>query len=107
MTKPKAKVKKTEAEKPIVPLKKWDSRSDIPLSDIGIGDEIESMHHGTGVVANFIGGTHPIQIKFAGDRMMTYTKDGKYFDSDSKFFEKDPALKIIKKAEENKKEGEI
>ena len=92
MTKPKAKpaVEKAEPKKPTVPLKEWDSASDYPLDAIEVDDEVESKYHGKGIVKNFIGGTHPIQ-------MLTYSRNGKYFDDDSAFADKKPAIKIINK----------
>ena len=103
MTKPKAKpkakpsVEKAEPKKPTVPLKEWDHRSEYPLGEIGIGDEVESMHHGIGVMSNHIGGMFPLQITFTGGRLMSYSKTGKYFPDDSEFAEKNPILKITKK----------
>ena len=102
MTKPKAKpkakpsVEKAEPKKPTVPLKEWDSASDYPLDAIEVDDEVESKYHGKGIVKNFIGGTHPIQIDFGG-RLLTYSRNGKYFDDDSAFADKKPAIKIINK----------
>ena len=96
MTKAKVKIKKAEPKKPPVPLKEWNRVSKFPLSEIGIGDEVESKYHGAGVVKDFIGGNFPVQIDFDG-RLFTYSKAGEYFEAESSFADKKPALIITKK----------
>lgn len=91
-----AKIVVNPAAKNTEPKKEWDNTSEFPLSDIGIGDEVESSYHGKGVMNRFISGNHPLEIDFGG-RSLSYSKDGKYFDDDSAFADKNPVLKITKK----------
>jgi len=97
MTKPKSitSTKKVETKIPMPP-DPWDSTSEYPLSEIQIGDEVESKHHGAGVMNRFVGGPYPLEINFDG-RMLTYSVDGKYFNDDSTFADKKQVLKITKK----------
>lgn len=48
--------------------------------DFQVGDEVECLLNGDGVVKNTFGDNYPIYVKFKDGSLEYYTKEGKYFE---------------------------